>query len=206
MTIHQKLATIKKELANTAIPKSGLNRHLNFKYHELADFLGVITRLNAEHGINEVISVNNELATLTLYDTEGDGRIDVTVPFVMADMQPKNDAVQKLGATLTYLRRYLYVQAYAITEHDSIDAMPLKEDAPAKPKVTTNDPAKKLYAHVLDVFGGVKETADKTLAEFIKENYGQTSLRNFDFSVIPLKDVIEDFDIYYEARMEGNHE
>ena len=203
MTIHKKLAAIKKELSETKIPKSGHNKHLNFKYHELADFLGVITRLNAEHGINEMISVDNDLAVLTLYDSDSDGTVSVSVPFVMADMQPKNDSIQKLGATLTYLRRYLYLQAYAITEHDAIDALPLKEVK--QPKVSP-DNAKKLYAHVLDTFGGNKDIADKTLANFLRDQYSQKSLREFDFTLAPLNDVIEDFDLYYENQFGGQNE
>ena len=203
MTIHKKLAAIKKELSETKIPKSGHNKHLNFKYHELADFLGVITRLNAEHGINEMISVDNDLAVLTLYDGDNDSSVSVSVPFVMADMQPKNDSIQKLGATLTYLRRYLYLQAYAITEHDAIDALPLKE---VKQPKSSPDNAKKLYAHVLDTFGGNKDIADKTLANFLRDQYSQESLREFDFTIAPLNDVIEDFDLYYENQFGGQNE
>ena len=128
MNIYEKVNKIKKELSETEIKKSGHNKHLNFKYHELSDFLGVINTLNEKHGVNEHISVGIETSTLTLTNTEKPEETIVTsVPTVMADMQPKNDSIQKLGATLTYLRRYLYLQAYSITEHEIVDAQDLAE-------------------------------------------------------------------------------
>jgi hypothetical protein len=125
-SIHERMTNVKYELSQVKFNKSGHNKHLNFKYHELQDFLQTISKLNKEHGVNESISMTNELATMTLTATDDpNDNYTVTVPFIMADMQPKNDVIQKLGATLTYIRRYLYVQAYAITEGDQVDPQDL---------------------------------------------------------------------------------
>jgi hypothetical protein len=65
----------------------------------------------------------NEHATLTIYDTEGDGQIVFATPIVMAE-NAKGQAIQSLGSTHTYLRRYLWLMAMEIVEHDVIDALP----------------------------------------------------------------------------------
>ena len=192
MSIHKKVALIKKELASTTIPKTGMNRHLNFKYHELADFLPHVIRLNEAHGINDVITMDTTTATLTLYNNDGDDTIQYSIPFVMADMQAKNDAIQKLGAAITYIRRYLYTIAYGITENDAVDAQP------PKPKADPKLDAKKLYAHALEHFGNDKELTEKALKEFLKKGYKADSLATFDFVKHPLKDVLDSFDDYVD--------
>lgn len=191
--IHQKITELKLELSGLEIKKSGHNKHLGFKYHELADFLGAISQLNAKHGISENISINKDLATLTLTNVdEPTDKIEVSVPYVQADMQPKNDSIQKLGATLTYLRRYLYVQAYAITEHDVVDALNLKEV-----KVDNTLQAKKLFGYIKSK--AKDETEANMLAlGFVKDFLGYESMSNIDFSKTSLKDLLAEFDGFYE--------
>lgn len=197
--IYKKITDLKAELSSLEIKKSGQNKHLGFKYHELADFLGLISTLNQKYGIAENIAVTNELATLTLTNAdEPTEQITVSVPTVFADMQPKNDSIQKLGATLTYLRRYLYVQAYAITEHDVVDALNVKEV-----KVDNTAQAKKLYAYMKSKAKDETEANQLALA-FIKDHLGYESMSKIDFSTTSLKDLLAKFDSFYNKG--GNNE
>jgi len=162
----------------------------------LSDFLGIIAHLNVKYGVAEHISINNEQATLTLTNTDDPSeQIQVSVPFVMADMQTKNDSIQKLGATLTYLRRYLYVQAYAITEHDVIDAQNLKEV-----KVDNDNQAKKFFAFVKQLAPN-DQVATDLARKFLKEGYDINSLADIDFSKVSLKDLLDDFKSYFEKEL-----
>ena len=197
--IYQKINELKRDFSTIEVKKSGKNAHLGFKYHELSDFLGIIARLNVKYGVAEHISINNEQATLTLTNTDDPSeQIQVSVPFVMADMQTKNDSIQKLGATLTYLRRYLYVQAYAITEHDVIDAQNLKEV-----KVDNDNQAKKFFAFVKQLAPN-DQVATDLARKFLKEGYDINSLADIDFSKVSLKDLLDDFKSYFEK--EFTHE
>lgn len=190
-SIYQKITDLKAELSSMEIKKSGQNRHLGFRYHELADFLGAISSLNQKYGVAEHISVSPEIATLTLTNTEKpEEQIVVSVPTVFADMQPKNDSIQKLGSTLTYLRRYLYIQAYAITEHDVIDALNIKEV-----KVDNTAQAKKLYAYIVSKSND-KEHAKQLANDFLQNKYNLSSFTEIDFSSQSLKDMISSFDTY----------
>lgn len=199
INIYKKISELKKEFSTIEVKKSGKNAHLGFKYHELSDFLGIIAHLNVKYGVAEHISIDNQQATLTLTNVdEPSEQIKVSVPFVMADMQTKNDSIQKLGATLTYLRRYLYVQAYAITEHDVIDAQNLKEV-----KVDNDSQAKKFFAFVKQLAPN-DQVATDLAKRFLKEGYDINSLADIDFSKISLKQLLEDYKIFYER--EFTHE
>jgi len=193
MNIYKKITDLKQEFSTIEVKKSGKNAHLGFRYHELSDFLGIISQLNQKFGIAEHISVTNETATLTLTNVDKpEEAIVVAVPFVMADMQAKNDSIQKLGATLTYLRRYLYVQAYAITEHDVIDAQNLKEV-----KVDNETQAKKLFAYIKQLAPN-DQVATDLAKRFLKEDYDINSLSDIDFAKLSLKQLLEDFKLFYE--------
>jgi len=142
-TIHARMAAIKAELSEIKIPKSGHNRFAGFKYHELSDFLMEINKLNQKHGVNDVINIDkaNNQCSLTLYnvDDSKDYAI-ITTPYEDAEMLGKNgtpskvDKIQRMGSTVTYNRRYLYMTAYNIQENDGVDNQPLNENK--KPKVT----------------------------------------------------------------------
>jgi hypothetical protein len=197
INIYKKISELKKEFSTIEVKKSGKNAHLGFKYHELSDFLGIIAHLNVKYGVAEHISIDNQQATLTLTNVdEPSEQIKVSVPFVMADMQTKNDSIQKLGATLTYLRRYLYVQAYAITEHDVIDAQNLKEV-----KVDNDSQAKKFFAFVKQLAPN-DQVATDLAKRFLKDGYDINSLADIDFSKTSLKQLLEDFKLFFESNFE----
>jgi hypothetical protein len=60
-------------------------------------------------------------AYLTIHETEGDGFVTFTSPMSSAALKGCHD-VQNLGAVQTYLRRYLWTNAFEIVEHDALDA------------------------------------------------------------------------------------
>jgi len=138
-TIHAKMAEIKKRLAETKIKKSGYNKFAGFKYHELPDFLNEINKLNNEIKVNESIHIDKagDVCLLTLTNTENtDDYYTVSIPYSEAQMlasggQPsKVDDIQRLGSTITYMRRYLYMTAYNIQENDVVDS--LDQNAPRR--------------------------------------------------------------------------
>jgi len=138
-TIHAKMAEIKKRLAETKIKKSGYNKFAGFKYHELPDFLNEINKLNNEIKVNDSIHIDKagDVCLLTLTNTENtDDYYTVSIPYSEAQMlasggQPsKVDDIQRLGSTITYMRRYLYMTAYNIQENDVVDS--LDQNAPRR--------------------------------------------------------------------------
>ena len=130
MSVHRKLMQARIALQGRKMNKSGLNKFAGYSYFELGDFLPSVMEIFNETGLCGVISFGTDVATLTITDVDGGGEIAITSP--MAEAQLKGcHPVQNLGATETYLRRYLWVTAMEIFEHDALDATTGKD----KPKI-----------------------------------------------------------------------
>jgi hypothetical protein len=85
------------------------------------------------------------MAYLTIHDTDGEGFVTFTSPMSSAALKGCHD-VQNLGAVQTYLRRYLWTNAFEIVEHDALDATtggvePAKKSEP-KPVQVKAEPKK----------------------------------------------------------------
>ena len=127
--VYEKLQQARIRLQHTELKKSGHNKFAGYKYFELGDFLPAIQSIFFELKLCPVLSFGTELATLRIIDTENGGCVTFTSP--MAEAQLKGcHPIQNLGAVETYSRRYLYVTAMEIVEHDSIDS---SEPVSAKP-------------------------------------------------------------------------
>lgn len=125
MSIYKKLAEARVKLQETDIKKSGFNKFTNFKYFELADFLPTINKINLELGLCTKFDIDEvaKIATLEIFDMDKeDSSIIFTVPYVPSEIKGAID-IQKLGGSITYLRRYLFVIAYEITDRDVVDAL-----------------------------------------------------------------------------------
>lgn len=135
MSVYGKLQKARAMLLLSDIKKSGMNKFAGFQYFELADVLPAITKIFNEIGLCGVVRFTSDTATLTIYDAEdaNHGSIEFTSPLVYADMS-KSQAIQNLGSTHTYMRRYLWLMAMEIVEHDAVDAAPQEEKPKAKPK------------------------------------------------------------------------
>lgn len=135
--VYAKLQKARIKLQQSAIKKSGHNKFAGYQYFELGDFLPTINEIFNELGLCSVISFDKELATLRIIDTDNGGSITFTSP--MADANLKGcHPIQNLGAVETYSRRYLYVTALEIVEHDALDAT-TGSDAPKSAKPITKD-------------------------------------------------------------------
>ena len=135
--VYKKLQTARIKLQSMTLKKSGHNKFAGYQYFELGDFLPTINEIFHELGLCSVVSFDNELATLKIVDVETGGMIRFTSP--MAEAQLKGcHPIQNLGAVETYQRRYLYVTALEIVEHDALDAT-TGQDAPKASKPVTVD-------------------------------------------------------------------
>lgn len=127
--VYEKLMQARLKLQNTKLTKSGHNKFACYQYFELGDFLPTVQNIFSELGLCGVVSYTAELATLTI--TDGTDQIIITSP--MADANLKGcHPIQNLGAVETYQRRYLWVTAMEIVEHDVIDATTGKDEKPSK--------------------------------------------------------------------------
>lgn len=129
-SVHKKLMQARIKLQATTLKKSGLNKFAGFQYFELGDFLPQIQQIFSEIGLCGVVSFDTQLATLTITDTEDGSNIVLTSPMAEANLKGVHP-IQNMGAVETYSRRYLWVTALEIVEHDALDATTgRKGDAP----------------------------------------------------------------------------
>lgn len=133
MTVHKKLMQARIKLQGTQLKKSGLNKFAGYSYFELGDFLPEIQNIFNDVGLCGVVSYTKDYADLTITDVEDGTVITVTSPMAEANLKGTHP-IQNLGAVETYQRRYLWMTALEIVEHDVLDAT-TGSDAPAKPVV-----------------------------------------------------------------------
>lgn len=121
MNIYQKLAKARAELKAKGLKMTGRNLHRGYSYFELADILPAITEIEAEIGLVSLVEIRAEISTLTVVNTEKpEEYLQFTMPSAQVKLQGNHD-IQNLGATQTYLRRYLYFAAYEIAETEQVD-------------------------------------------------------------------------------------
>ena len=121
MGVQIKLMQARLKLQETNLTKSGHNKFAGYKYFELGDFLPAIQKIFAELDLCGIVSFGKELATLTITDTKDNSKVEITSPMSTAALKGCHE-VQNLGAVQTYIRRYLWVSALEIVEHDVVDA------------------------------------------------------------------------------------
>lgn len=134
--LNESIIKIRVELQKSKIKKSGKNSYAGFDYYELADFLPKLNELMEKEGINDIFKIENEEATLTLIKG-GESQV-YKMPFVLFETpintridnktgevrQVKSmQDIQYLGALNTYYKRYLYLNAFGITDGEVIDSM-----------------------------------------------------------------------------------
>ena len=146
--LNESIINIRVKLQNAKLKKSGKNKFAGFDYFELADFLPKLNELMLSEGLNDRFYIKDDLATLEI---QKGGEINTyTMPFIMFET-PTNrredkitgevyevktmQDIQYLGALNTYYKRYLYLNAFGITDGDVIDSMN-NEEIKSEPKAT----------------------------------------------------------------------
>ena len=131
MSVHLKLMQARVDLQAEKLSKSGKNKFAGYSYFELGDFLPQIQNIFFRIGLCGYISFGKELATLTITDVHDQTEIVITSPMESASLKGVHP-IQNLGAVETYNRRYLWMAALEIVEHDILDASkPLEVKQPA---------------------------------------------------------------------------
>ena len=144
MNIHKKIQKVKKELSERELKKSGRNDFSGFSYYELGDFLpsiielcnkyGLFTKINFEKHYSIKNISTNEINTNTEYQLDGDVAVLTIIntdkpdekEIYSCDVKELNlkgaNSIQNYGGIQTYLRRYLYMNAFDIVEADMFDS------------------------------------------------------------------------------------
>jgi hypothetical protein len=160
MNIYQKLNAARGDFHQTKLKKTGHNKFANYYYFELGDFLIPALQIFNDHGIAAIISFGKEIATMEIIDVfKPEDRIVISSPMSTAALKGCHE-VQNLGAVQTYLRRYLWVAALEIVEHDALDS---------SPKLTEEGVKKKGNAPVVTPRGGIGDDLSQEIKDFLTD-------------------------------------
>jgi hypothetical protein len=178
MKVLKKLIAVRNELATMPLNKSGHNKFAGYKYFELGDFLPAVQMLFEKHGLCDVISFDQHIAVMNLYDIEEGSFVTFTSPMGSANLKGCHE-VQNIGAVESYQRRYLYTVALAITENDVLDATtgsaPVEPKPIAKPAPKVDTTSLEALALMMIEFGSTCESI-KELSGFWKKNQSEIDL------------------------------
>lgn len=141
MSVHKKLMEARIKLQGMELKKSGENKFAGYKYFELGDFLPQTMAIFHGLGLASVVSFDNEYARLTITDTDDGQSIMITSPLSEANLKGAHP-IQNLGAVESYQRRYLWLAAMEIVEHDIIDASEPSQPKPAEKPAPRTAPVK----------------------------------------------------------------
>lgn len=168
--IYSKMQKARCEFQEKPLKKSGHNKFAGYRYFELGDFLPTINSLLEKYNLCSNISFDNEIATLTIVNAENtDEKLVFTSPMSEANLKSCH-AVQNLGAVQTYLRRYLWVNAFEIVESDGLDAITGKDEPKGTSKTKANVNAAKIMKLIETKY--VNEVA---VQQHVKTAYGVDS-------------------------------
>lgn len=127
--IYEKLQLMRCAFQKENVKKSGKNPFAGYEYFELNDIMPLINKLMKEYQVSSYLNFEPNQAKLTLINTEKpEETIVFTSPMAQATLKGCHE-VQNLGASITYLRRYLWVNAFEIVENDVLDATHQKDGA-----------------------------------------------------------------------------
>lgn len=121
--IYQKMSAVRVIMQGRLSRKSGVNPEAGFTYFELKDFIPEANRLFNEAGMLPVFRMRRAEngffeASLEIINTE---KTEETIMFTLPVIVSNGIGMQAIGASDTYARRYLYMNALEITENDQID-------------------------------------------------------------------------------------
>ena len=131
LNLNESIIKIRVKLQNSKIKKSGKNKFAGFEYYELGDFLPKLNELMLEENINDLFTIENDEVKLVLM--KGEEKQEYKMPFRIFETPLTKDGkqsmqdIQYLGALNTYYKRYLYLNAFGITDGEVIDSMNSEE-------------------------------------------------------------------------------
>lgn len=186
MNVWSKLLLARKMFQEANIKKTGVNRHLEFKYFELQDIVPAATVIGYEIGLLFVTTFDAEVAQMTVVNVHNPDEI-ILFRSPMKEIESiessrtggkLTNAIQNLGSAETYQRRYLYMTALDIVESDTFDADVGEPEAPnpekpakkakAKPPVTP-EKRKEIKEEVVDSNGQAEPLQIEALSNALQQ-------------------------------------
>lgn len=186
MNLYEKIADARIQFQQMNVKKTGKNTYAGYTYFTLDEILPAINVIAKAMKFVCIFDTTADTATLTIVDTEKpEDKVTFSCAYVRTitksvgkDGKETTDTqgaslkgchpVQNEGATITYLKRYLYLNAFEISEGDVLDATmnPNEGDPKDTPKKQEQKPNKEKKPFVDVIASFPKDKVTNTLGFF----------------------------------------
>lgn len=203
LNLYEKIQKVKLELSQAELKKSGENKFSGFTYYELGDFMPMIISLCNDYGLYTRVSFSTEIGLLEIMDTNEEHAVTTPTGYKIYDsiefecpikeIQLKGaNEIQSLGAVQTYIRRYLYMNAFDIVEADAFDGQDFEKKKKQKAEKGVLDvliaDCKKAFK---DGNADIKKKVGETMKTLGYSSFGDLSSSQNKDDVISLAEVLK---------------
>ena len=159
--------------ARVQILASGISKDKSgykFKYVDLPQIEEKVLTACSENDLFTWIDYNEDVATLQIFDARNSESAPFSISVRPKDCETGQSPIQGTGAMMTYMRRYLYMTAFTISEHDRIDDQVGPVEAPGQEVPAQKAPEKKLrdIDEMLRITDDMTDDQKKMMADLIE--------------------------------------
>lgn len=198
MNVYEKLNLARVEFLQSGIKKSGKNIKQAYMYFQLADIIPQAEEIFKKYKLLKVDTIaDNVFISKVVNCEQPEEHIDFCVPFVVADPIISNrtggevtNVVQRVGSSITYIRRYSWQLVLDIVEADLIDGDGADEPV-VQPKAVEVKPEEKQA--LVEVLTSADEPANEFQIKALKGLLKDISAKVADGAAIA-KQVLLDTD------------
>lgn len=123
INIDERILKIAFDLKNADLKKTGKNTYVGYEYYELADIQPTIIDLMLKYGVGARYEIAQDQAKLILINLDNpEDKAETVMPFTKSNLKNAQD-MQNIGASITYVRRYLLLLAFSISEPEQLDSV-----------------------------------------------------------------------------------
>lgn len=168
MCLLKKIALIQMNLMSMDIPKSGYNQFAGFHYHELEDLLPPITKECFDQELILLFDFTEDQAILKVTNwNDSKDYIPYTVPMPKIEaMNKKMNIMQSEGSYITYLKKYLLVNAFLIMEKSTAEQITPKMES----KPTSETSKKEVKNTDVAVPAGISKALQRIASKGVEIN------------------------------------
>ncbi len=151
-TIYERLSEARLLIAKKGMKKNGKNSFAGYTYFELSDILPAVNEVNKECGIVSVFNFEEKVAELKIIKASNPQEF-ITFKFAYSPDGASLKGCHKVqndGAVQTYVKRYLYQNAYEIAEGDALDSTMNPNDVTKNVIKPTPKKDKKSFVEVIN--------------------------------------------------------
>lgn len=149
MSVYQKLSLARQNLAKKKIVADATG--YNYTYIDLPQIESAVSEVCQDVGIIATMTFADRVQMI-ITDLEDNSTCCFESPIVDPSIVHINDKqpIQNVGGLMTYMRRYMYMMAFAISEHDAVEEIGNKQQKEEEARKLGKEIAEKMKEEKVD--------------------------------------------------------